>query len=275
MRLTRVDDSGSRSQTENDHEQLLKVDIDFFDFTFAAHSIKSGDFILPTDSSNSMVFRVKKSENSHRLTLCICVDDSSTERGRHDDQLTSGKLFENAYLIKNPNVVDYYAGMLSIYLYHFLISDGVGQRERITDFPTKIYPSISDFPIRFKQVPSQTMIESKLSIWKDKDPTWEQLRDQTLKLVVWLSFGGFSFDKKGQLFKDETKRWDRAFEEVKDWYSRVNKFALRRGQIDNWNMLTTEPNSSLFEDVMVEKFKEISQVDWENICVSYIDSAMK
>ncbi len=263
VRLSIASDSPPAESATNGQDSMVEAKFDFFDFSFAANSVEPGDFILPTDGPVPTVFRVKKvGKDNNSLELHIFIDDLEDEN-RRKEQLESARLVENAYLIKNPNAVDYYAGMLAIYLYHFLISDGVGQNAGITDFPSKVYDCIRKFPLRFKKIPSDGT---------KKGPPWEQLKGQTLRLITWLSLGGFAFDNEGEPIKEENKRWTSVHEEVRNWYETLNKHALQGGKIDNWDLIRNTPSSASRRGVKVKNFGEISPDDWKDICGTYIDS---
>lgn len=247
---------------------LYSVEYDFFDFAFAANSVEKDDFILAADSANSSVFRVEAVESESRLLVRLCQDEEATQAEDREQRNRNVGSLEDAYLVKTPNAVDYYAGMLSVYLYHFLISYGAGQMERIGDFPASVYAGIRDFPVRFATAPSEVQ-----NAVVDRTP-WQSLKIHTLRLVVWLSLGGFSFDAKGERLKEEWQRWGRTNGEINKWFAALKTFAVKRGdEVNNWNMLTTKTDDGTFGENVVGQFDEIKAVEWRKICEAYVGTA--
>ncbi len=243
------------------------VEYDFFDFAFAANTVERNDFILAADSANSVVFRVEGVESESRLIVRLCEDEEPAGGATPEERSRKLRSLEDAYLIKTPNAVDYYGGMLSIYLYHFLISYGAGQGVRIGDFPAAVYAAIRDFPVRFRKRPSEAQEET------DR-PTWERLKVQTLRLVVWLSLGGFSFDDNGTRVEEESRRWGKVNDELNKWFAALKEFAVKPGaSVDNWNLLTTRKDDAPFKDYVVEEFQEIKASEWRRICELYVGAA--
>ena len=249
------------------HEGSYIVEYDFFDFAFAANTVEKNDFILAADSANSVVFRVEGVDSDSRLVVRLCEDEEPAGGATSEERSRKLRSLEDAYLIKTPNAVDYYGGMLSIYLYHFLISYGAGQGERIGDFPASVYAGIRDFPVRFPKRPSEVQKETDRA-------AWERLKVHTLRLVVWLSLGGFSFDEGGTRF-EEARRWGKVNDELNKWFAALKEFAVKPGaSVDNWNLLTTKKDDAPFKENVVEEFQEIKTSEWRRICELYVGAAL-
>lgn len=265
-RVRLVQDSGDEQLGGEGGNNLWNAKLEYYDFAFAANSVEAKDFVLPADGTNAIVFRVEGVKKNGTLQLRACIDNEQAQDSEwKKEQIDSAKRVRDAYLVKNPNIIDYYAGMLSIYLYHFLISGGVGQKEDISDFPSEVYTNISKFPVNFSTLPSNRNTNQTNSV-----PTWDQFKEQTLKLVIWLSLGGYACASGKSQLDSEAGDWQGVFDEMMKWFESLREFSTPKGRIDNWNLLTTSPCSLKAEGIGVDKFKTISRQDWEKISAKYL-----
>ena len=323
-----VDDA---TATRSDRStRQFRATMEYSDFAGSRQSVVAGDFVLPSDGSSALLFRITEvRDRSICLELCNDVeaneqtgptraepvpegveeipdregpvsgvdeaesgkDESVPERAEpavegqmkipeqrqpsssNRDPDTDGIVKQvtgiaSGYLVKRPDRVDYYAGMLAIYMFHFLISDGANAFGRIGDFTAATYAKIQDFPVSFDKSPSER--------WKGRDTTgWNGLKGYTIELIIWLSLGGFHFRQEAKPL-EERDRWTSVNSEMMRWSESVFEFMEMKDVMDGVNLLQGfgSAERSMLKEAQKKVNDEVAEEEWKEICESYIASAV-
>ncbi|ABI93352.1 hypothetical protein CEP88_00040 (plasmid) [Roseobacter denitrificans] len=131
---------------------------------------------------------------------------------------------QNSFIIQRPDPIDYYGGMLAVYMFHFLISKCIGQIETINDFPTSVFGKFAEYPVTFSRLPD------------DRAKGWDGLRIYTIEVIIWLSLGGFSTDRDGNELSPVEKSTV-LFDQVEFWFKALEKLATTDQTYRNWDQL--------------------------------------
>lgn len=250
---------------EGSTEQGFEADVEYADFAFSRQEAEAGDFILPSAGGSAVVFRVNGAENGV-LQLGLCLDERLTGSESTGAGSEEARGIKDGYLVRNPDRVDYYAGMLAIYMFHFLVSEGSKAGSRRRDFPASAYGRIQDFPLKFSATPS----ERNRGV-----PTgdWPGIRRYTLQLIMWLSLGGFYFDRTGNRWVGEEEKWRCVHREVVEWSEAVYKVADAKVAVAGLNLLKGIEERSLVETVAGGGVEGVSSEEWERVCKEYLGTA--
>lgn len=225
--------------------------IRFADFSAWRVAPQSGDFILPGESGSPLVFRIDNVEGNKDTARLRAFSTS----GRQEAPIIARAL-RDGYVVKNPDRVDYYAGMLGIYMFHILVSPGDAADGGLSDFPQSTYQKAMQFPVSFKVPPSGRRPPLRRTSGKRVPALSRHMCD----LAVWLVLGGYCFTDS-KLQTDERTKWTTVRAQITRWCDRVDKL-LPEGSIAN---LVYGP------DLPPERTAEpITPEDWELICSAYM-----
>ena len=253
----------------------VEADVEYADFAFSRQETEVGDFILPSAGGSSIVLRVCEVRDG-LLGLQVCLDDGqknadgNPDNGGGDQEINAEDLraIKDGYLVRNPDRVDYYAGMLAIYMFHFLVSDGSKAGCEKSDFPGSAYGRLQDFPLRFSTNPADG------SSGRDSGD-WRMIKKYTLELIMWLSLGGFYFDPAGRKWGSEKEKWRCVHQEVVHWCDAVHAFTKTRELVVGLNLLSGigQGDRSRVEEAAKNGVEGVSSEEWEAVCEAYIESA--
>lgn len=244
------------------------VRFDLVDFAFAAPTFGQGDFVLAGDRYTEVyqiaevqqggVFRIEPQSESPQ-NGAVRVRPSPEPAGTEGTANSLGP----AFLLKRPDPVDYYGGMLAIYLFHLLISGGAGQDEPIDDFPPAVYARIRDYPVSFDKVPS-----APFGTAVGEADTFQKW---TVRLITWLSLGGFASVSEGDPRTNRDK-WNAIETEINLWFRGLESLAERRGDLDGVNILDPNGFERLLDDHarLRERFGSVPQDLWVRTTERYM-----
>jgi len=240
-----------------DSPKKFHAKIQFADFAMGNLEISEGDFILPDNLSNVFVIdEVSKIDN----LVTMSVAESGGDFDDSEKQLRDALTLRSGSLIKRPNSYDYYGGMLALYIFHLIISDGPNINSNISDFPRAVYSRVVDFPVQFTKSPSSI----------DRNP----LLERTSQLIVWLSLGGFCYDESGGLLEGgDIRKWHNIQKEVQGWIECV-KLATRCDRLLLDAKLLSGPDmydESLKEFLSSDSLGELTAENWNSYVDSYLD----
>lgn len=275
--MVAVKDDQLRDTEKTDRKSVesVAVDIEYADFAFSRQEARKGDFVLPTAGGSSLVFRVSEEANDEypmRLKVYPHDGGTSSEKISFDDNGDQGVKVEevrtvlrDGYLVRNPKREDYYAGMLAIYLFHFLVSDGSSTSSGNRDFPACVYGRIQDFPLRFSEAPSESR--------NPKLDKWQRVKEHTLKLITWLSLGGYYFDHSGNEIESPIEKWRCAHRAVRKWCKDVHDY-MGTGDmaLDLTRGIGTEDQGFITESAKND-IEAVSSEEWDRLCEQYTKSA--
>ncbi len=260
-------------KTERKSVESVAVDIEYADFAFSRQEARKGDFVLPTAGGSSLVFRVSEEASSEcPMRLKVFPHDGRTSNKiSFDDNGDQVKIedvrtvLRDGYLVRNPKREDYYAGMLAIYLFHFLVSDGSSTSSGNRDFPACVYGRIQDFPLRFSEAPSETR-NSKL----DK---WQRIKEHTLKLITWLSLGGYYFDHSGNEIESPIEKWRCAHRAVRKWCKHVHDYMGTGDMALDLTRGIGTKDQGFITEAAKNDIEAVSSEEWDKLCEQYTKSA--
>ena len=260
---------------ESEAVEPVEAEVEYADFSFSRQETEVGDFILPSAGGSSVVFRVCEVRDGF-LGLEVCLDDG--REIRDGKQVNGGEVqgigaeslraIKDGYLVRNPDRVDYYAGMLAIYMFHFLVSDGSKAGCMKRDFPGSAYGRLQDYPLIFSTKPAERSSGRSLH-------NWRMIKTHTLELIMWLSLGGFYFDPAGKKWGKEKEKWRCVHQEVVHWYDAVHRFTKTRELVAGLNLLSGigQGDRTCVRKAAKERVEGVSSEEWEAVCEAYIEGA--
>jgi len=241
----------------------VKAQIEYSDFSVSGLRLDVGDFVLPTETASPVIFRVAKVLEDGLLLLT--VDDDRTSSGASPGALRFP--LEDGFLVKSPDRIDYYAGMLAIYMFHILISDGTTLNSDVDGFPAAVYPQFANYPVGFKVSPGERFHSAVPRFGSRKG-----IAPYTSDLIMWLSLGGYHYGGESRRERlDEKARWKQVFSEVERWRSTMKAHSgfaildLRRG------LDAAEDTSKLKKPF----FDRVDGAEWESACNAYLKTAVR
>jgi len=172
----------------------IEAEFEFVDFGFATPEFRAGDYVIPNQGVHGIYMIIEREDGRKLLLTPIEMEPEEAGNGTRLEARPAEK-FEQAHLLKRPESVDYYGGMLATYVYHLLIADGVGQSQQIDDFPDAVLANLKKYPVAFAAKPSDHAAQ-------DAVHTAESFQRSTIPLIVWLSLGGFARDSGGAPMAD-------------------------------------------------------------------------
>ena len=231
------------------------------DFSSLQQQPRCGDFILPNDGGAPVVLRVQEIKDSvAKLQVCFNGED----RTMRDRAIDLAEEIVSGYLVRKPDALDYYAGMFAVFAYHFLISDGPAHK----DFPADVHRAAEMFPIGFKESPSRLM---KSKSEKEKLPGVQR---HLIRLIVWLSLGGYHYNTDGEYVDDRNSKWSKVRDEIRDWVTHTGRYSDRG--VENWNLLLGDFPDENKDLELSEKFQNIvTYAEWEDEIANYMSSAQE
>lgn len=255
----------------------LRRTIKYADFSAADWRVGEGDFVLPSDSTGRAVFEVVKVEKEGVVELA--VKGGSDSPGARAVGGWDG--VRDGYLVKRPDRIDYYAGMLSVYMFHLFLSDGDTPSSRVCDFPAAVYAKLRDYPVRFGRSPGEAGSVPRLR-WLGRG----KVAHHTSELILWLGLGGYHdqtyaeragrcgegqpCDREGVRCSGEGDRWSRIKLAVDGWREAVGS---RSGVRDVDLVLGLDGSGDAAG--LDERFsKEVRSWRWESACNEYLRTAV-
>ena len=268
LEVTSGEPGEGAAEAKEENEVKLKAEIEYADFAFSRQEAEEGDFILPSGGGSSMVFRVcKVLEGAVQLEVCLENEpDGGLEGAKGVLKVARG--IKDGYLVRKPDRVDYYAGMLAVYMFHFLVSEGSKSGSRKRDFPASAYGRMQDFPLRFSSRPSDRF-------GGQVAPSWHNVKRLTLELIMWLSLGGFYFDGDGMKWATEEEKWGCVHGEVVKWYETIYEFTEAKELAAGLDLLLGigKGGRNYIKSAAKKSIKEVSSDEWEGICEEYTRGA--
>ncbi|MBO9468206.1 hypothetical protein J7443_23470 [Tropicibacter sp. R15_0] len=247
------------TEPESSHA-LFRVKYEHVDFAFAPPRFEKGDYLIPGHGVRE-VFEIVKTEGAKTLILRSCEDRELQVSNDQPHDQNFEESFEQAHLLKSPVPVDYYAGMLAIYMYQLLFAGGVGQPEELEDLPNVLLSNVPNFPIQFHATPAQLAPPAKRQ-------TAERFRDHTIRLIVWLSLGGYKYAED-----DATKSvWNRIQNEFVEWLSAKEALVGNKGDLMGIH-LTGQIGFDVAKETCKNSksaFIETTLSEWEKSANSYL-----
>ena len=236
--------------------------ITYIDFDPLARALRCGDFIVPGDVGARFVLEIDRiDEQRKRLVLKLCSDGGSTT-GSWSPSSFSG----NA--IAKPHPVDYYAGMLAVYLFHLFISDGADHWNQIVDFPIGVYAALKRFPVSFDTYPSRP------KKWSSKKRL-SVLFEHTARLLIWLSLGGYHAASDRWNKAKVIEEWNEVVKEIEAWKEKMLETlapGVRSTMVNAWDIQDQELYKDRIGDADKKDRNDVKQTDLESIVASYLGS---
>ena len=239
---------------------LIGARIEYSDFSVSGLKVHPGDFVLPSETTSPAIFRVAEVREDGCLALAV-HDDRIPSDGRPEGLTYT---LEDGFLVKNPDRVDYYAGMLAIYMFHILISDGTSLHSEVSNFPAAVYTKLADYPVQFGRKPGER------PRYPPRTTVGSKFGRYTSELIMWLSLGGYHFGDDNDAEKpDEGTRWGRIDAAVEKWRDAVVtesgvKVADYVHGPDIANVATSHDK---------RLFGALDHRQWESICHSFLKTA--
>lgn len=235
--------------------------IEYSDFSVSGLKVDGGDFVLPSETTSPAIFRVAEVGQDGSLTLT--VHDDRIKSGGRLDELSYA--LEDGFLVRTPDRVDYYAGMVAIYMFHMLISDGTTLNSEVSNFPNAIYTRLADYPVRFSRKPGD---ESRVAALTAAGSRFGRY---TSELIMWLSLGGYHFGDDNQTEKpDEKTRWDRIDDAVEDWSDAV----VAESGVKVADYVHGPDIADVATSLDKNLFGALTHKQWESVCSSFLKTAV-
>lgn len=241
----------------------IEAKYDLVDWSLATPEFGVGDYVIPNQGVHE-IYEVLAHEVGRKLTLKPIITESDEASNGVKTEVKAAEKFEQAHLLKQPNPVNYYGGMIATYLYQLLIADGVGQSRQIDDFPDSVLSNLKAYPIAFRASPSAEATAHA-------EHTTEAFQRYTIQFIVWLILGGFSWNSKNELMNDDDK-WQMIYDETIEWLRYLENILDCNGQIAGTHLL----NKSGYDlaDQVSEKmgnvFQSIKVDDWQSVSQDYL-----
>lgn len=244
------------AEAREDGWPRLTATLAYADFSGNAWQPRPGDFVLPNDGGAPLVLRIASIEGDE-VVFDVCFERS--DETMRDRAIGAAQAVSSGYLVQNPDPVDYYAGMIGVYLYHFLIGDEGHHR----DFPAVAYHAAEHFPVNFGASPR---------VGKENGArcSLDDIRRHVIRLTAWLSLGGYHFTAKGDGIGNGAERWNAVNEEVRHWIAKADDYAGT--SISGWHLLYGQET---FADTTLRKLEDkfsepVSAAGWNDEIDKYL-----